>query len=80
MEDMKMVNYVISGDLQVAKELYDFINSEALQEGQVDQKQFWAGFEKIITDLTPKNKELLAKRDELQTKINRWHRENKEFN
>ncbi|MDR7078207.1 malate synthase [Neobacillus niacini] len=75
-----MVNYVKSGDLQVAKELYDFINSEALQESQVDQKQFWAGFEKIITDLTPKNKELLAKRDELQTKINRWHRDNKEFN
>ena len=80
MEVMKMVNYVKSGDLQVAKELYDFINSEALQESQVDQKQFWAGFEKIITDLTPKNKELLAKRDELQTKINRWHRDNKEFN
>ena len=80
MEVMQMVNYVKSGDLQVAKELYDFINSDALHGSQVDQKQFWAGFEKIITDLTPKNKELLAKRDELQTKINRWHRENKEFN
>jgi malate synthase len=75
-----MSNYVNVGDLQVASELYEFINGEALPGSQVDQNQFWAGFEKIIKDLTPKNKELLAKRDVLQTKINRWHRENKDFN
>ncbi len=75
-----MGNYVKVGNLRTAKELYDFINSEALPDSQVDPEQFWGGFEKIITDLTPKNKELLVKRDELQTKINRWHRENKEFN
>jgi malate synthase len=74
-----MVNYVKVGDLQVASELYEFINSEALPGSQVDQESFWAGFEKIITKLTPKNKELLARRDELQRKINTWHRENKEF-
>lgn len=74
-----MSNYVNVGELQVASELYEFINSEALPESQVDQDTFWAGFEKIIKDLTPRNKELLAKRDELQTKINRWHRENKDF-
>ncbi|MFP7298194.1 malate synthase G [Neobacillus niacini] len=74
-----MVNYVKVGDLQVASELYEFINSEALPGSQVDQKVFWAGLEKIITNLTPKNKELLKKRDELQKKINTWHRENKEF-
>lgn len=74
-----MSNYVNVGDLQVARILYEFINSEALPESQVDQDTFWAGFEKIIKDLTPRNKELLAKRDELQTKINRWHRENKDF-
>ncbi len=68
------------GDLQVASELYEFINSEALPGSQVDQDTFWAGFEKIIKDLTPRNKELLTKRDQLQTKINRWHRENKDFN
>lgn len=68
------------GDLQVAGELFEFINSEALPGSAVDQDSFWAGFEKIITELTPKNKALLAKRDELQTKINRWHRENKDFN
>lgn len=75
-----MSNYVDVGDLRVASVLYEFINSEALPGSQVDQDTFWAGFKKIIKDLTPRNKELLAKRDELQTKINRWHRENKDFN
>jgi malate synthase len=75
-----MSNYVNIGDLQVASELYEFINFEALPGSQVDQDTFWAGFEKIIKDLTPRNKELLAKREQLQTKINRWHRENKDFN
>jgi malate synthase len=74
-----MGKYVKIGDLQVAKELVNFINSEALPGSQVDQNTFWAGFEKIITELTPKNKELLVKRDELQRKIHTWHRENKEF-
>ncbi|MEH7274611.1 malate synthase G, partial [Neobacillus vireti] len=75
-----MRNYVNVGNLQVAGELYEFINSEALPGSQVDQDTFWSGFERIIRDLTPRNKELLAKRDELQTKINQWHRENKDFN
>jgi malate synthase len=72
--------YVKVGNLRVARELADFINSEALPGSQVDQETFWAGFEKIITELTPKNKELLAKRTELQRKIHTWHRENKQFN
>ena len=74
-----MGNYVKVADLEVASELYEFINSEALPGSQVEQEAFWAGFEKIITNLTPKNKELLARRDELQRKINTWHRENKDF-
>lgn len=75
----KMINYVKVGELQVASELYDFINSEAIPGSRVDQEQFWEGFQRIINDLTPRNKELLTKRDELQSKINTWHRENKEF-
>jgi len=75
-----MSMYVKVGSLQVARELADFINSEALPGSQVDQETFWAGFEKIITELTPRNKELLAKRTELQRKIHTWHRENKQIN
>ncbi|AZV42766.1 malate synthase [Peribacillus asahii] len=75
-----MTQYVKVGSLQVANELYNFVNQEALPESGLTTEQFWAGFEKIITDLTPENKELLAIRDELQNKINTWHLEHKEFN
>ncbi|PWW28423.1 malate synthase [Cytobacillus oceanisediminis] len=74
-----MGNYVKSGNLQVESELYAFINSEALPGSGIDQEQFWSGLEVLISDLTPQNKALLAKRDEIQNQINAWHRENKEF-
>lgn len=74
-----MTQYVKVGNLQVAQVLADFINLEALPESKVDQDQFWVDFEGLITDLAPKNKELLARRDEIQEKLHVWHKENKEF-
>jgi malate synthase len=74
-----MADYIKVGNLQVAPILYDFINIEGLPESKLDQEQFWADFEKLVHDLAPKNKELLAHRDKIQNKINTWHRENKEF-
>ncbi|WP_191561500.1 malate synthase G [Metabacillus idriensis] len=71
-----MKDYVQTGNLQVADILYEFINSEALPQTGLDKEKFWSGFEAIVKDLTPKNKELLAIRDEMQNKINTWHREN----
>lgn len=73
-----MTKYVQKGKIQVARELYEFINSEALPGSEVDADQFWSGFEVLISDLTPKNKELLAVRDDIQNKLNTWHRENSE--
>lgn len=75
-----MSNYVQVGNLQVASILYDFINTQALPESGVEQEQFWAGFDTLIHDLAPKNKALLARRDELQDAINNWHKENKDLN
>jgi malate synthase len=76
----KMTDYVKKSNLQVAPILYEFINSEALPGSGLDQEQFWSDFSKLVHDLTPKNKELLNRRDEIQNKINAWHRENKNFN
>lgn len=73
-----MTQYVKTGNLQVARELYDFINSEALPGSGLDIEKFWSGFETLVGDLTPRNKELLAIRDEIQNKIDAWHRENNE--
>jgi malate synthase len=73
-----MTTYVKKGKLQVAQELYEFINSKALPGTLITADQFWSGFESLIIDLTPKNKELLALRDDFQNKLNAWYLENKE--
>ncbi len=70
-----MPEYVEQNSLKVAKELYDFINEEALPESGVQKESFWEGFSAIVEELTPINKQLLAKRDELQQAIDTWHRE-----
>ena len=62
--------------LDVATVLYDFINNEALPGTGVDQAAFWTGAAQLIGDLAPKNKALLAKRDELQAKIDDFHAAN----
>ncbi len=73
-----MVAYKQIGKLQVAPVLYKFINEEALPETGLQEEAFWKGFEQLVDELTPENKALLAKRDELQAKLNRWHRENRD--
>ncbi|MFJ7468405.1 malate synthase G [Peribacillus frigoritolerans] len=74
-----MGEYVKIGNLQVAPVLFEFINKDGLPGSELNQEQFWADFEKLVHDMSPKNKKLLARRDEIQTKINTWHRENKEI-
>ncbi|AFS14698.1 Malate synthase G [Mycobacterium intracellulare subsp. intracellulare MTCC 9506] len=55
--------------------LYDFVNEEALPGTDIDPDSFWAGVDKVVTDLTPKNQDLLRRRDELQAQIDKWHRQ-----
>ncbi|WP_423409772.1 malate synthase G [Heyndrickxia sp. MSNUG] len=73
-----MADYVKAGNLQVASELYEFINSEVIPGSEVDQEQFWSGLGSLVKDLAPRNKQLLQIRDEIQSKLNAWHRENSE--
>jgi malate synthase len=65
---------VTQGNLQVARVLYDFVNNEALPGTDIDPDSFWAGVDKVVTDLTPQNQGLLNTRDELQAQIDKWHR------
>ncbi|MDG4848179.1 malate synthase G [Peribacillus frigoritolerans] len=74
-----MGEYVKVGNLQVASVLFEFINKDGLPGSGLNQEQFWVDFEKLVHDMSPKNKKLLARRDEIQTNINTWHRENKEM-
>ncbi|MCO8101694.1 malate synthase G [Acinetobacter indicus] len=71
-----MTARIQKGKLAIAKELYDFIENEALPGSGLDSDTYWKNFEQVVVDLTPKNKALLAKRDDLQAKIDEWHRNN----
>ncbi|CAM2856839.1 malate synthase G [Mycobacterium intermedium] len=69
-----MTERVAAGNLRVARVLYDFVNNEALPGTDIDPDSFWAGVDKVVTDLTPQNQALLNTRDELQAQIDKWHR------
>src|SRR5262249_39873741 len=60
--------------LRVAKVLYDFIATEALPGAHIGVAAFCAGFAAIVRELGPRNRELLARRDVLQTRIDEFHR------
>lgn len=70
-----MTDRVSVGNLRVARVLYDFVTNEALPGTGVDPGGFWAGVDKVVTDLTPKNQDLLARRDDLQSQVDKWHRQ-----
>ncbi|KIQ56302.1 malate synthase G, partial [Pseudomonas fluorescens] len=68
-----MTEHVQVGGLQVAKVLFDFVNNEAIPGTGLTADAFWAGADKVIHDLAPKNQALLAKRDDFQARIDAWH-------
>ena len=68
-----MTGPVLAGGIKVARELYDFIEIEALPGTGIASTAFWNGFGRITAEFTPRNRALLAKRDALQTQIDTWH-------
>ena len=60
--------------LQVAPVLARFIEQQALPGTGLDAGRFWAGVADIFARFVPENRALLAKRDELQARIDDWHR------
>ena len=63
------------GGLDVAASLHRFVVEEALPGSGVDPDAFWAGADALVHDLAPRNRELLARRAELQRLIDDWHRQ-----
>lgn len=68
-----MSDRVQAGGLQVSKSLYDFINDKAMPGTGVSPESFWQGVESLLDEFMPRNKTLLAKRVELQEKIDAYH-------
>lgn len=66
--------YLEKAGLKVAAELADFIEARVLPGTPIAAEAFWAGAADIFARLTPRNRELLARRDSLQAQIDGWHR------
>ena len=64
------------GKLTVAAELDSFIRERAAQGTGVSAETFWAVVEGLVDRFAPRNRALLAKRDEIQNQIDGWHRAN----
>jgi malate synthase len=71
-----MTEYVTRAGLQVAEELALFVETCALPETGVAADHLWQGLAEILTQFVPQNRALLAKRDEIQAKLDTWHKAN----
>ena len=68
-----VADFVDRKGLSVALQLATFIETEALPGTGIDADTYWTGFAALVHDFGPRNSALLAKREELQAKINAWH-------
>ncbi|MEO8308257.1 MAG: malate synthase G [Pseudomonadota bacterium] len=72
-----MTEPITIGRLRIDSTLHDFVEREALPGTGIAAPRFWAGVESILGDFTPRNRALLARRDELQARIDQWWSEHK---
>jgi malate synthase len=66
------MNYINKNDLKINQTLFNFLNEEVLPGTKIDQEQFWKNFSHVVHELSPKNKELIDKREKIQKQIDNW--------
>ena len=64
-------------NLSVSNRLLNFVNEELLKDTNITSEKFWEGFDEVVHELTPQNKNLLKERENIQKKIDDWHILNK---
>lgn len=64
-----MADYDLVAGLEVDPSLLEFINEDVLPETGIDAASFWPDFAELLRDLTPENRRLLRRREELQARI-----------
>ena len=69
--------YIFLGKLSISSELLNFVNDELLPGTNITKENFWNGLDKCVHELAPKNRKLLEFRENLQKKIDVWHRDKK---
>ena len=63
--------------LKINTKLFDFVNNEVIQGTNIESEEFWNNFGNIVHELAPVNKKLILKREDIQKKIDGWHKKNK---
>ena len=61
-------NYQKVNDLKISEKLLNFVNDELLKDTKISPEKFWSGFDKMVHELAPRNKELIEIRKNLQKK------------
>ena len=72
-----MSDYITKAGLKVAPALVEFIEQKALPGTGVAADQFWSGLDRLVSDMGPRNRDLLEKRETLQAQIDAWHIEHR---
>ena len=70
------MNTIIKNKLKIKSSLYEFINNEVIPGTGIDPENFWTKFSKTVHELAPINRNLIKKREEIQKKIDSWHKNN----
>jgi len=68
-----MTSFTDRAGLSVAASLAAFVEEQALPGTGIEPARFWQGVAEIFARFAPENAALLAKRDDLQAKIDAWH-------
>jgi malate synthase len=70
-----MTERVQTAGLQVARVLHDLVNNEIIPGTGIEQESFWSAMASCIAELGPENRTLIQQREQLQAKIDDWHRQ-----
>ncbi len=65
--------YIKVNNLKVSKKLLEFVNKEILKDTEISPEKFWDGLDKVVDELSNKNRDLIKTREILQKKIDEWH-------
>ena len=70
-----MAERIDCAGLQVDAGLHALLENDILPGTNISPDQFWSGLAAILSDMMPRNAELLDIRADMQSKLDHWHRE-----
>ena len=74
------MNVIDKNGLKINSVLFEFINNEVIPGTNINPEDFWNKFETAVHELSPKNKDLIEKRETIQKQIDVWHKKNADEN